>query len=85
MDIFDLDVNDFEKKIDELLENITVEDLLEELIDNGLTIDEYDSECYYIEEDLNNIWIHKIRTSNIKEKVNMFLRRNGKINLLEAA
>ena len=85
MDIFDLDVNDFEKKIDELLKNITVEDLLEELIDNGLTIDEYDSECYYIEEDLNNIWIHKIRTSNIKEKVNMFLRRNGKINLLEAA
>lgn len=85
MDIFDLDVNNFEKKIDELLENITVDDLLEELIDNGLAIDEYDSECYYIEEDLNNIWIHKIRTSNIKEKVNMLLRRNGKINLLEAA
>ena len=85
MDIFDLDIKDFEKKIDELLKNITVEELLEELINNGLTIDEYDSECSYIEEDLNNIWIHKIKTSNIKEKVNIFLKRNGKINLLEAA
>lgn len=36
MDIFDLDIKEFEKKIDELLENMTDEELLKELQENGL-------------------------------------------------
>ena len=44
MDIFDLDINEFERKVDELLENISQNDLLENLIKNGLEIEhvEYD-------------------------------------------
>lgn len=38
MDIFDLDIKEFENKIDELLENMTDEELLKELFDNGLVI-----------------------------------------------
>ena len=36
MDIFDLDIKEFENKIDELLENITDKELLKELQENGL-------------------------------------------------
>lgn len=36
MDIFDLDIKEFENKIDELLENMTDEELLKELQENGL-------------------------------------------------
>ncbi len=36
MDIFDLEIKEFEKKIDELLESISEEQLLEQLIRNGL-------------------------------------------------
>lgn len=38
MDIFDLNIKEFENKIDELLENMTDEELLKELVDNGLII-----------------------------------------------
>lgn len=36
MDIFDLDIKEFEREIDELLENMTDEELLKELQENGL-------------------------------------------------
>lgn len=36
MDIFDLDIKEFEKEIDKLLENMTDEELLKELQENGL-------------------------------------------------
>lgn len=36
MDIFDLDIKEFENKIDELLENMTDKELLKELQENGL-------------------------------------------------
>ena len=38
MDIFDLNVEEFENKIDELLSNISEEDLLLRLIINGLEV-----------------------------------------------
>lgn len=86
MDIFDLDMKEFEKKIDELLENMTDEELLKELVDNGLVIDEYDNEPYYIEDELNNEWVHIDRTSNNKHKRKIFSKINKrKINLVEAA
>lgn len=40
--MFDLEIKEFEKKLNELLESISEEELLEELIENGLVIDEYD-------------------------------------------
>lgn len=80
MDIFDLNIEEFEKEIDKLLSSISEDELLEELIQSGLIIDEYEDEEYYIEEDYNNIWVHKIRTSNIK-----ILNGKQQENLLEAA
>lgn len=79
MDIFDLSIDELEKKIDEILEGYTEEELLKELIDNGLVINEYDSESYYIGNNYNNTWVHTTRTSNKK--------RNNLLNnsLLEAA
>lgn len=44
MEIFDLSIEKFEKKIDKLLENISENKLLDELIKNGLVIDENDDE-----------------------------------------
>ncbi len=84
MDIFDLSMEEFEKKIDELLENISTEELFQELVQNGLIIDEYKNNAYYLEEDSNNVWVHKIRTSSLKEKIEMLLKRK-KVNLTEAA
>lgn len=85
MDIFDLNINEFEKKIDKLLENVSTEELMKELIENGLIIDEYDNTSYYIEEDTNNKWVHKVKTSNIKKKKRIFFKKNKEIDLLEAA
>ncbi len=85
MDIFDLSIEEFEKRIDELLENISEDELLDELIKNGLVIDEYDDEGYYIEEDINNVWVHKIRTGNIKEKIGLLFHNRKKVDLMEAA
>ena len=34
MDIFDLNLKEFEEKVNELVENMTADELLEELIDN---------------------------------------------------
>ena len=47
MDIFDLNLKEFEEKVNELVENMTADELLEELIDNGLIIDEYEKSSYY--------------------------------------
>ncbi len=85
MDIFDFNIDEFEKTVDDLLKNISSEELLEELLDNGLIIDEYDSECYYIGEDFNNMWVHKIETKNFIKKVQMLFKKNNEIDLLEAA
>lgn len=85
MDIFDLDINEFENKIDELLENISEEDLLNRLIKNGLEVDIYeDEEVMYYVEDVDNVWIHNNGTSKKKTVRNIF-SRNNKINLTEAA
>jgi len=84
MDVFDLEMEEFEKKVDELLENISEEELFQELLQNGLIIDEYENNEYYIEEDFNNIWVHKIKTSYLKEKINLLFKRKI-VNLSEAA
>ena len=84
MDIFDLSIEEFEKKIDELLDNISEDELLEELIQNGLIIDEYEDEGYYIEKNYNNIWVHKTKTSNMEKILNL-LNIIEKEDLLEAA
>lgn len=85
MDIFDLSIEDFEKKVDEILEGITDDELLNELIENGLIIDEYEGDIYYIEEDYNNIWVHKTRTSNLEKILNLLNNKRENENLLEAA
>lgn len=85
MDIFDLDISKFEKRIDELLENFSTKELVKELIENGLIINEYDNTSYYIEEEMNNKWVHKTKTSNIKKKRKLFFKKSKEINLLEAA
>ena len=84
MDIFDFSKKEFEEKIDELLDSISEDELLEELTQNGLIIDEYEDEGYYIEENYNNIWVHKAKTSNIEKILNL-LKMKEKENLLEAA
>ncbi len=84
MEIFDLSIEEFEKKIDELLDNTSEDELLEELVQSGLIIDEYEDEGYYIEENYNNIWVHKNRTSNMKKILSLLNRREIE-NLLEAA
>ena len=94
MDIFDLSIEEFEKKVDEILENISEEELMEKLIENGLEVDIYnnDGEFYYIE-DLNNTWVHSDRTSRKNLITNILKRRNEEkkqntnvnINLTEAA
>ena len=38
MDIFDLSYKKFEKKVDNILNNISPEELLQELKDNGLEV-----------------------------------------------
>lgn len=88
MDIFDLSVEEFENRIDELLKNISQEDLLEKLIINGLEVDLYENEenNYYMEK-INNRWVHNNRTSK-KGLANIFSRnKNKKQNedLMEAA
>lgn len=85
MDIFDLDINEFEQKIDTLLETISADELVDELIENGLIIDEYDNTNYYIENDTNNKWVHKIETSTKKKKKRLFFKKNKEENLMEAA
>lgn len=84
MDIFDLSIEEFEKKISELLDNISEEELLEELIKNGLIVDEYEDEGYYIVENYNNIWVHNRKTSNKGKILNLLNKRVIK-DLLEAA
>lgn len=77
MDIFDLNLKEFEEKVNELVENMTADELLEELIDNGLIIDEYEKSSYYdINIEIENTWVHK-------NKKNKFEKM--KSNLLEAA
>lgn len=44
MNIFDLKIKEFEKKIDKLLENISEKELLQELIKCGLVIHEKNEE-----------------------------------------
>ena len=46
MDIFNLSTNEFEKKIDEILENISEDELFNELIKNGLIIDKDKNQGY---------------------------------------
>lgn len=86
MDIFDLSVEEFENRIDELLKNVSEEDLLEKLIKNGLEVDLYENEenNYYMEK-IDNRWVHNNRTSK-KSLANIF-SRNKKQNedLMEAA
>lgn len=86
MDIFDLNVEEFENKIDELLSNISEEDLLLRLIINGLEVNVYeDEENNYYMEKIDNKWVHSNRTSK-KRLLNIFTR-NKKQNkdLMEAA
>lgn len=85
MNIFDLDISEFEIAIEKMLDNISQEDLLEELIKNGLAIDEYDNEYYYVEEELNNVWVHRTTADSKKERIKNFFGKKDKTNLLEAA
>lgn len=83
MDIFDLDLKEFEKKINQLLDSLSKDELLKELVDNGLIIDEYEKNiCYDTDIDVENTWVHKNRTSMF-EKIKLSKKRES--NLLEAA
>ena len=89
MDIFDLSVEEFENRIDELLENIDPEELLKKLISNGLEVNIYDNEekNYYMES-INNIWVHNNGTNKKSLIVNILNRNKNKkqnIDLMEAA
>lgn len=82
MDIFDLSFEEFEKRVDEILENITEEELLQELIENGLMVDSYVKYISYIEEE-ENVWIHKNRTSRIERIKSVMI--NNKKDMVVAA
>lgn len=80
MDIFDLNLKEFDEKVNELVENMTADELLEELIDNGLIIDEYEKSSYYdINIEIENTWVHKNKFEKMK------INKKMKSNLLEAA
>ena len=40
MDIFDLDIEDFKNKINEIFDNIPEEELFNDLLENGLIVEE---------------------------------------------
>ncbi len=40
MDIFDLDIEEFKNKINEIFDNIPEEELFNDLIENGLIVEE---------------------------------------------
>ena len=40
MDIFDLDIEEFKNKINEIFDNILEEELFNDLIENGLIVEE---------------------------------------------
>ena len=83
MDIFDLNLKEFEEKVNELVENMTADELLEELIDNGLIIDEYEKSSYYdINIEKENTWVHKNKKNKFEK---MKINKKMKSNLLEAA
>lgn len=84
MDIFDLPIEEFEKQIDDLLANISEEELLRELIENGLVVDEYKNESYYINEVYNNIWVHKNESRGIERMFNILIKKEER-DVLEAA
>jgi len=83
MDIFDLSFEEFEKRIDSILETITAEELLQELIENGLetkfSANSYIKYTSYIESE-ENVWIHKNRTSKIEK-----IKYNNNKDIAEAA
>lgn len=77
MDIFDLNLEEFEREVDNLLNNVSEDEFLQELIDNGLIIDEYEKYSVYdTEEDLENTWIHIDCTSPLKKFVNMISKKS---------
>jgi len=78
MDIFKLDINEFEKEVKNFLNSISEENLMKELKENGLCVDNYDVEYYYDVKNYNNVWIHKEKTSNKKDM-------SKSENILEAA
>ena len=83
MDIFDLNLKEFEEKVNELVDNMTADELLEELIDNGLIIDEYEKSSYYdINIEIENTWVHKNKKNKFEK---MKINKKMKSNLLEAA
>lgn len=89
MDIFDLDIKDFEVEIDKFLESFSEEELFNELINEGLEVDsyneKYNEEAYYVEEKKQNVWIHKNSTSNKKKKTLSMFFKKARIDLMEAA
>lgn len=85
MDIFDLNVDEFEKEIDKLLNDISEDDLLKELIENGLIVNEYEAECYYDSDTSENIWVHSKKTSRIEKIISTFYRKKNIEDLMEAA
>lgn len=79
MDIFDLSIEEFEKKVDEILENVSEEELMKKLTENGLEVDIYNNNVeFYYNDDLNNIWIHNDRTRRGNLIVNILKRRKNK-------
>ncbi len=89
MDIFDLDIKDFEVEIDKFLDSFSEEELFNELINEGLEVDsyneKYNEEAYYVEEKKQNVWIHKNSTSNKKKKTSSMFFKRERIDLMEAA
>ena len=85
MDIFDLSIDEFEKKVDELLKSISEDEMLNELIENGLIINEYEIESCYGNSICQNAWVHINRTSKLAKIVNIFAKNKNTNDLMEAA
>lgn len=84
MDIFDLSFDEFNKKVDSILNEFSAEDLLQELIDNGLIVEQENVYVKYTNlETSDNVWIHKNRTTGIDKIISKF--SNKKENMMEAA
>ena len=93
MDIFDLDIKKFENELDKFLENISEEELFNELINEGLEVDQYneaynEETYYYVEDKIQNVWVHKNNTNNKgmkKRKISFTFLKKEKIDLMGAA
>ena len=86
MNIFNLDDKEFDKKINEIFDNINPEELLEELVECGLKINdkvEYSISNSYI---MENEYDYSLQFNKTKMWDKLFnKKKNNKEKLMEAA